>query len=93
MGRCLDMGLRSRLERSNPVSQTAGRPLGYAPAGVCEVLYLRAGGGDAGGAAIIARRANTAQGIPTSTMWTTTLSVTQRTSFDPAPARESGTTT
>jgi GNAT superfamily N-acetyltransferase len=45
MGRCLDMGLLPAWSASNPVSQRLAVRLGYAPAGVCEVLYLSAGGG------------------------------------------------
>ena len=45
MGRCLDTGLLPAWSASNPVSQRLAVRLGYAPAGVCEVLYLRAGGG------------------------------------------------
>jgi hypothetical protein len=41
MGRCLDEGLAPRWSASNPVSQRLAVRLGYRPAGVCEVLYLR----------------------------------------------------
>jgi GNAT superfamily N-acetyltransferase len=43
MGRCLDVGLVPAWSASNPVSQRLAVRLGYEPAGVCEVLYLRAG--------------------------------------------------
>ena len=45
MGRCLDVGLVPAWSASNPVSQRLAVRLGYQPAGLCEVLYLRAGGG------------------------------------------------
>ena len=38
---CLDQGLTPRWSASNPVSQRLAVRLGYRPAGVCEVLYLR----------------------------------------------------
>jgi GNAT superfamily N-acetyltransferase len=44
MGRCLDLGLVPGWSASNPVSQRLAVRLGYEPAGVCEVLYLRAAG-------------------------------------------------
>ena len=42
MGRCLDEGRVPRWSASNPVSQRLAVRLGFRPAGVCEVLYLRA---------------------------------------------------
>jgi hypothetical protein len=38
---CLTRGLAPRWSASNPVSQRLAVRLGYRPAGVCEVLYLR----------------------------------------------------
>ena len=38
---CLDRGLVPRWSASNPVSQRLALRLGYRPAGVCEVLFLR----------------------------------------------------
>jgi GNAT superfamily N-acetyltransferase len=38
---CLDQGVAPRWSASNPVSQRLAERLGYRPAGVCEVLYLR----------------------------------------------------
>jgi GNAT superfamily N-acetyltransferase len=45
MGRCLDNGLGPAWSASNPISQRLAVRLGFRPAGACEVLYLRAGGG------------------------------------------------
>ncbi len=39
-----DVGLVPAWSASNPVSQRLAVRLGYEPAGVCEVLYLHAGG-------------------------------------------------
>lgn len=39
---CLTEGLAPRWSASNPVSQRLAVRLGYRPAGLCEVLYLRA---------------------------------------------------
>jgi len=41
MRRCLAAGLVPRWSASNPISQRLAVRLGYTPAGVCEVLYLR----------------------------------------------------
>ena len=45
MGHCLDRGLLPCWSASNPVSQRLAARLGYRPAGVCEVLFLRGSGG------------------------------------------------